>query len=149
MAQYSIPAADGLILSKTAADRLIAGRDGALTLAYLCLLRAGAGYGPEALAAELKRQAEEASKDTETKSQQTEEESQESDGHRPSLDDLDKLNEKLKEKLEQLEKDNPSTIVGKLEKLMEDDEFINASAGFVLGAATIGLGALAFSALKK
>jgi len=103
----------------------------------------------EALADELKRQAEEASKDTETESQQTEEESQESDGPRPSLDDLDKLNEKLKEKLEQLEKDNPSTIVGKLEKLMEDDEFITASAGFVLGAATIGLGALAFSALKK
>ena len=53
MAQYSIPATDGMILSKMAADRLIAGRDGALALAYLCLLRAGAGYGPEALAAEL------------------------------------------------------------------------------------------------
>lgn len=103
----------------------------------------------EALAAELKRQAEEASKDMGTESKQAEGESQESDGHRPSLDDLDKLNEKLKEQLEQLEKDNPSTIVGKLEKLMEDDEFITASAGFVLGAATIGLGALAFSALKK
>ena len=37
----------------------------------------------------------------------------------------------------------------KLEKLMEDEEFITASAGFVLGAAVTGLSALAICALKR
>ena len=65
-----------------------------------------------------------------------------------TLDELKELDEKLDEMLKELD-DEPSGITGKLEKLMEDDEFITAAAGFVLGAAAVGLGALAFSALKK
>lgn len=37
----------------------------------------------------------------------------------------------------------------KLDELLEDDEFITASAGFLLGAATVGMAALAISLLKK
>ncbi len=40
-------------------------------------------------------------------------------------------------------------ILHKIEALMEDEEFITASAGFVLGAATVGLGVLGASILKK
>ena len=40
-------------------------------------------------------------------------------------------------------------ILHKLEDLMEDEEFITASAGFVLGAAAVGLGVLGASVLKK
>ena len=40
-------------------------------------------------------------------------------------------------------------LTEKLDELMNDDEFITAAAGFVLGAATIGVSALALSALKK
>ena len=34
-------------------------------------------------------------------------------------------------------------------KLLDDDTFISTSAGFLLGAAVVGLGALTFSSLKK
>lgn len=40
-------------------------------------------------------------------------------------------------------------ITEKLDELLQDDEFITASAGFLLGAVSVGLGALAVSALKK
>ena len=53
MAGYTIPEGDSLILSKAAADRLIAGRDGALALAYLCVLRHPDGCGEDLLASEL------------------------------------------------------------------------------------------------
>ena len=105
----------------------------------------------EALEAELKREAENASKTDagQTEGDQTDNADKESDDSQSNLDDLKKLNEKLEEMLEQLEKENPSTLTGKLEKLMEDDEFITASAGFVLGAAFAGLSAVAISMLGK
>ena len=53
MAGYRVPESDSLILSKAVADRLIAGRDGALALAYLCALRHPNGCGQELIAAEL------------------------------------------------------------------------------------------------
>ena len=71
------------------------------------------------------------------------------EGSHSTLDDWKAIEEKLKAMSDKLEEECPSTLLGKLEKLMESEEFITASAGFVLGAATIGLGALAFSALKK
>ena len=40
-------------------------------------------------------------------------------------------------------------ITDKLDDLLNDDEFIDASADFLLGAVTIGAGALFVSALKK
>ena len=115
----------------------------------------------DALNAELKREAQEAG----TASQQAEEpaskqaaESQEEntdnadepgEESHSTLNDWKALEEKLKAMSEKLEEECPSTITGKLEKLMEDEEFITASAGFVLGAAVTGLGALAICALKK
>ena len=53
MAGYKIPESDSLILSKAVADRLIAARDGALALAYLCVLRHPDGCGQELTATEL------------------------------------------------------------------------------------------------
>ncbi len=38
---------------------------------------------------------------------------------------------------------------GKFGNLLNNDEFITASAGFVLGAAAVGLGVLAYSVIKK
>lgn len=66
-----------------------------------------------------------------------------------TLERLDEICKNLETALEEMEKSNPSTLTGKLEKLMEDDEFITASAGFVLGAAVTGLSALAICALKR
>lgn len=104
----------------------------------------------DALNAELERMAQEAEKTAEqAAAQEAEKTAAEGDDSGPSLDDLKKLNEKLEGMLKEMEESNPSTITGKLEKLMEDDEFITASAGFVLGAAVAGLGALAVSLLKK
>ena len=60
MAGYRVPESDSLILSKAVADRLIAGREGTLTLAYLCVLRHPDGCGTERLASELGISAQEA-----------------------------------------------------------------------------------------
>ena len=43
----------------------------------------------------------------------------------------------------------PSDIGQRIEELFNDDEFITAAAGFVLGAAAVGVGALLISAMKK
>ena len=108
----------------------------------------------DALDAELKRTAEEAADNakqaTESKEENTD--TEESDAEEESSDtpnDWKDLEEKLKAISEKLEEEYPSTITGKLEKLLENDEFITASAGFVLGAAVTGLSALAISVLKK
>ncbi len=53
MAGYKVQESDSLIVSKSVADRLIAGRDGALALAFLCALRHPDGCGQEIIAAEL------------------------------------------------------------------------------------------------
>ena len=53
MAGYTVPESDSLILSKAVADRLIAGRDGVLALAYLCALKHPDGCGQELMASEL------------------------------------------------------------------------------------------------
>ncbi len=45
--------------------------------------------------------------------------------------------------------DGLDTIVEKLDELMENEEFITASAGFVLGAAAVGLCVLGLNVLKK
>ncbi len=58
-----------------------------------------------------------------------------------------KFSERLERHLKELE--HSDSIIGKLEALMEDEEFITASAGFVLGAAVVGAGVLAYSFLKK
>ena len=60
MAVYRVLESDSLILSKAVADRLIAGREGALALAYLCVLRHPDGCGRECLASELGMSGEEA-----------------------------------------------------------------------------------------
>lgn len=67
----------------------------------------------------------------------------------PTSEEQEEIIKNLETALEEMEKSNPSTLTGKLEKLMEDDEFITASAGFVLGAAVTGLSALAICALKR
>ena len=53
MAGYKIREGDSIVLSKAAADRLIAGRDGGAALAYLCVLRHPDGCGAETISAEL------------------------------------------------------------------------------------------------
>ena len=40
-------------------------------------------------------------------------------------------------------------LVDKIDGLMQNDEFVSGVAGFVLGAAVVGLGALAFDATKR
>lgn len=40
-------------------------------------------------------------------------------------------------------------LIDKIDDLMQDDEFVSGLAGFLLGAATIGLGALAMSSIRK
>ncbi len=45
--------------------------------------------------------------------------------------------------------DSSSSFSSKIDELLNDDEFITASAGFVLGAAVVGLAALTISVLKK
>ena len=108
----------------------------------------------DALDGELKRKAKEAEAASNQKASESQEESSDQgddaeEGSHPTLDDWKALEEKLKTMCDKLEEECPSTITGKLEKLMEDEEFITASAGFVLGAAVTGLSALAISALKK
>ena len=107
----------------------------------------------DALDAELKRKAmEEANNVQQSTESQEEKDTEENDAEEESSDTSDDwkdLEEKLKAMSEKLEEEGPSSITGKLEKLMENDEFITASAGFVLGAAVTGLSALAISALKK
>ena len=104
----------------------------------------------EALNAELERKAEEAENAARQKqtSENADDESKENKASDDNLSDLKALNEKLEEMLKGMD-EAPSTIKGKLEALMENDEFITASAGFVLGAVAVGLGTLAVHALKK
>ena len=107
----------------------------------------------EALEAEMKRTEDEAEKNADQTAEKAEESTSDTEKKEEepniTLDDLKKLNERLEEQLKEMEEANPSTITGKLEKLMEDDEFITASAGFVLGAAVTGISALAISLLRK
>ena len=107
-----------------------------------------------ALDEELKRKAQAEAENASSQAAESQEENADNGedaekGSHTTLDDLKALNEKLQGMLDEMEKENPSTITGKLEKLMEDDEFITASAGFVLGAAVTGLSALAICALRK
>jgi len=53
MAAYSLPQSDSISMSRGVVDRLIAGRNGGVTLAYLCLLQAGEVLPPEKLGARL------------------------------------------------------------------------------------------------
>lgn len=53
MAQYQLPDTGSISITRTAVDRLIAGRDGGSALAYLCLLRSRGAVGSEQLAQEL------------------------------------------------------------------------------------------------
>ena len=46
-------------------------------------------------------------------------------------------------------RDPISELIDKIDDLMQDDEFVSGLAGFLLGAATIGLGALAMSSIRK
>ena len=107
----------------------------------------------DALDGELRRKAKEAEDASNQASESQEESADKGDdaeeGSHSTLDDWKTLEEKLKAMSDKLEEECPSTITGKLEKLMEDEEFITASAGFVLGAAVTGLSALAICALKK
>ena len=107
----------------------------------------------DALDAELERKAKEAAnaaqQNTESQDENTDKDEGEEASSHSTLDDWKALEEKLKAMSDRLEEECPSTITGKLEKLMEDEEFITASAGFVLGAAVTGLSALAISVLKK
>ena len=87
----------------------------------------------EALAEELKRKAEAAA---------AEEQEKEADGEEAADD--------ASEEDDRGEKGGIlGDLEGKLEKLANNDEFITAAAGFVLGAAAVGLGALAASVLRK
>lgn len=61
MADYRLPAADSISLSAQTADKLIAGKNGSIALAYLCLLRSGSTE-PARLAADLSVSVEEAEK---------------------------------------------------------------------------------------
>ena len=110
----------------------------------------------DALDAELKRMATGDEQPTqETQAEQNSGEDSVSDAEfRSSLDELRKLIDKLvkeqkKPTEEQTEGGDSSSPLDDLEKLVEDDEFISASAGFVLGLAVAGIGALAISSLKK
>lgn len=107
----------------------------------------------DALDGELRRKAKEAEAASNQASESKEESADKGDdageGSHSTLDDWKTLEEKLKAMSDKLEEECPSTITGKLEKLMEDEEFITASAGFVLGAAVTGLSALAICALKR
>lgn len=107
----------------------------------------------DALDGELRRKAKEAEDASNQASASQEESADKGDdakeGSHSTLDDWKALEEKLKSMSDKLEEEYPSTITGKLEKLMEDEEFITASAGFVLGAAVTGLSALAICALKR
>lgn len=107
----------------------------------------------DALDGELRRKAKEAEDASNQASESQEESADKGDdageGSHGTLDDWKTLEEKLKAMSDKLEEECPSTITGKLEKLMEDEEFITASAGFVLGAAVTGLSALAICALKR
>ena len=93
----------------------------------------------DALDGELRRKAKEAEDASNQASESQEESADKGDdageGSHSTLDDWKTLEEKLKAMSDKLEEECPSTITGKLEKLMEDEEFITASAGFVLGAA--------------
>ncbi|MBQ7178370.1 MAG: hypothetical protein IJS08_13225 [Victivallales bacterium] len=107
----------------------------------------------DALDAELKRKAQEKENASQQAAEPQEEntnqeDEKDEDVHNP-FHEWKGLEEKLKAMSEKLEEECPSSITGKLEKLMEDEEFITASAGFVLGAAVTGLSVLAISALKK
>ena len=107
----------------------------------------------DALDGELRRKAKEAEDASNQASESQEESADKGDdageGSHSTLDDWKTLEEKLEAMSDKLEEECPSTITGKLEKLMEDEEFITASAGFVLGAAVTGLSALAICALKR
>lgn len=107
----------------------------------------------DALDGELRRKAKEAEDASNQASESQEESADKGDdageGSHSTLNDWKTLEEKLKAMSDKLEEECPSTITGKLEKLMEDEEFITASAGFVLGAAVTGLSALAICALKR
>ena len=107
----------------------------------------------DALDGELRRKAKEAEDASNQASESQEESADKGDdaeeGSHSTLDDWKTLEEKLKAMSDKLEEECPSTITGNLEKLMEDEEFITASAGFVLGAAVTGLSALAICALKR
>ena len=107
----------------------------------------------DALDGELRRKAKEAEDASNQASEPQEESADKGDdageGSHSTLDDWKTIEEKLKAMSDKLEEECPSTITGKLEKLMEDEEFITASAGFVLGAAVTGLSALAICALKR
>ena len=102
----------------------------------------------EALEAELKRKAQE-EENAKSQEENTDKADETGGESHSNLNEWKALEEKLKAMSDKLEEECPSTITGKLEKLMEDEEFITASAGFVLGAAVTGLGALAICALKK
>ncbi|MBQ6473695.1 MAG: hypothetical protein IJJ33_17045, partial [Victivallales bacterium] len=39
-------------------------------------------------------------------------------------------------------------LIAKIDDLTQNDEFVSGVAGFILGAAAVGLGALAFDAIK-
>lgn len=107
----------------------------------------------DALDGELRRKAKEAEDASNQASESQKESADKGDdaeeGSHSTLDDWKTLEEKLKAMSDKLEEECPSTITGKLEKLMEDEEFITASAGFVLGAAVTGLSTLAICALKR
>lgn len=90
----------------------------------------------EVLRAELKRKAEEEAQSQAGDNEDNEEEVEDEDDQDEEPGD-DKPSEVL------------DSITEKLDELLQDDEFIAASAGFLLGAVTVGLGALAVSALRK
>ena len=100
----------------------------------------------EALNAELERMAKEAAEKAEQA--KTEEKKEDSEQKTDNLDDLKQLDEKLEGILKGMGEES-SGILDKLEELMDNEEFITASAGFVLGAVVTGLSALAVSALRK
>ena len=62
------------------------------------------------------------------------------------------VNQTDEEKTEEENKDDENPfdyLKNNLENLMEDNEFITAAAGFVLGAVVVGLGATLVSVLRK
>ena len=115
----------------------------------------------EALAAEMERNADgtdaEAPKDQTTSSAHPKEEQPQNDEsssanetETPKSDDGNEQNDAPKGgKKSSNPFDGLDTIAEKLENLMEDEEFITASAGFVLGAAAVGLCVLGLNVLKK
>ena len=95
--------------------------------------------------AEVKAERKAEGENHEATSENNTETDNDSENSQSNADDLD---EKLDELLKGLDGES-STITEKLEELMNNDEFITASAGFVLGAAAATLGAVAIAALKK